>query len=378
MIKGIQTRLESMVTSPDVEDSPAIEESPPSDPVEEKEEKVDELLEEPEDADDIILPSEYDMTEKAKFIPVRLSRHERKLLRLCESALNVSEYTDKVDIWGYGSKMQRVHGQLRDICAILSGLLVACDYDEGQALINGSRDFKDNEEFFQTVFEIGRRHKIMNPEKMRSEYGKLIYLLMDATSPEIQRLLEFNMIKPLNTVYRYLEQRGGLGVLTDPEIGIATYEILDDKSKSRLEIQRQIRRKEKAVEAIARNHSSSQLSSDQIRLCLYSLTDNHSYLHSNRDPVDAMISLLEQYFSVDSIEDQFSLAISAGREGARLSHNHERQYNFVLQSLTLWREIAHDMFRLWILAEDGLALFIFKDICLTESMKIGREKKKNK
>ncbi len=40
-----------------------------------------------------------------------------------------------------------------------------------------SRAFKDHEVFFQTVFEIGRRHKIMNPEKMRGEYGKLVYML---------------------------------------------------------------------------------------------------------------------------------------------------------------------------------------------------------
>jgi hypothetical protein len=41
----------------------------------------------------------------------------------------------------------------------------------------------------------------------------------------------------------------------------------------------------------------------------------------------------------------------AGRGGARLSHSHERQYAYVLQSLSLWREISTDMFRLWYLAE---------------------------
>jgi Protein of unknown function (DUF2009) len=44
----------------------------------------------------------------------------------------------------------------------------------------------------------------------------------------------------------------------------------------------------------------------------------------------------------------------AGKGGARLSHNHERQYAYVLQSLSLWSEISTDMFRLWYLAEADL------------------------
>jgi hypothetical protein len=67
-----------------------------------------------------------------------------------------------------------------------------------------------------------------------------------------------------------------------------------------------------------------------------------------------MIALLKQYFSPTNIEEGYSLAISYGQKGARLTHNHERQYYYALQSLTLWREIANDMFKLWYLSEEDL------------------------
>ena len=39
-------------------------------------------------------------------------------------------------------------------------------------------------------------------------------------------------------------------------------------------------------------------------------------------------------------------------QGARLSHGHSQQFQYALQSLTLWREIQNDMFKLWCLAEE--------------------------
>ena len=62
----------------------------------------------------------------------------------------------------------------------------------------------------------------------------------------------------------------------------------------------------------------------------------------------------QRYFSPSAAEDGASLAISGGRGGARLTHSHERQYAYVLQSLSLWREINTDMFKLWCLSEADL------------------------
>ncbi len=86
-----------------------------------------------------------------------------------------------------------------------------------------------------------------------------------------------------------------------------------------------------------------------------------------------MLHILENNFSPSKIDQGYSLAIYAGMNGARLTHDHSRQYNYVwqvsrdmtlnliymilfflIQTLTLWKEICKDMFRLWILAEDDL------------------------
>ena len=101
------------------------------------------------------------------------------MLRLAESALGVSGYTDTIDSPALAvptKAAKRLQTQLQSICALLSGLVVACDYENGGILLE-DRNFAQYERFFQKVFEIVRRYKIMNPEKMRSTYGKLLYLL---------------------------------------------------------------------------------------------------------------------------------------------------------------------------------------------------------
>ena len=127
-------------------------------------------------------PGEW-FVERTKYIPLRLTLGERKYLRLLDAALQVSEYTDKIDTLGFGmSKAKRIVHQIRELCAILSGLVLAADYKQGQELFT-DRDFASNSDFYQKLFELGRRHKIMNPDKMRTTYGKLVYLLQVCPPP---------------------------------------------------------------------------------------------------------------------------------------------------------------------------------------------------
>ncbi|RKP12040.1 hypothetical protein BJ684DRAFT_12084 [Piptocephalis cylindrospora] len=294
------------------------------------------------------------IAERSRYIPLRLNLRERRLLRLLEAALNVNEYTDKVDILHYGNKSQRMIAQIRDMCAVLSGLLVASDYKAGQDLI-ADNDFADNEEFFLTIFEIGRRHKVMNPEKMRSAYGKLMYLLQDSVIPEVQDALEMRCVQPLRTVHTFLEDRGALALLEDGHVMTATREITPE-GKSRSVIQREIREKERAIELLARKYSkTANITPDEIRRCLYSIGDNHSFLRSNRDPCDRMIHYLTRHFNSSTpASPTRDLSIAYGKGGARLSHDHSSQWQYVHQTLSLWREIMHEMFHLWYQADEDL------------------------
>ncbi|CAN8068405.1 unnamed protein product [Agarophyton chilense] len=293
---------------------------------------------------------------RAKYIPLRLSQTERKILRLVEAALNVSEYTDVVDVLAT-SRMktrQRVHTQIRDLCSILTGLAVAMDYNKGQKLVK-DRDFAENQPFFQTAFEIARRHKVANPEKSRDIYGKLIHMLQDSVNDEIVRLLEFSCVKPLITVATYLEERGGLELLDDPLIEKATAEIIPD-GKNRRAVQREIQAKEHAVSVLAKRYKNGRiLDEDEVRRCLYSIGDNNAYLRGARDPCDTMIKYLHAYFKPERPADKRdSIAITEGVAGARLTHDHVRQFRYVFQSLALWREVCHEMYRLWYLSEKDL------------------------
>lgn len=309
---------------------------------------VDMLLE----VDGTSLPSIEDMSERAKYIPLRLTYEERKSLRLVSAAISISDYTNTIDV-PFKSKTKRRHTQLQYICAFLSGMIAALDYETGQELLE-DRNFAKHEKTVQQLFEIARRYKVMNPEKMRSEYGKLVYLMQDAESADIRPLLGVDIHQPIHTVYSLLEQKRGLALLADPLISIATEEILPDKNKARYEIQSLIKRKERAVEQLVKRYTSMHLSSDDIRQCLYSICDNNSFLNSNRLPIEKCIDLLKEYFHPDVVQPRYSLAIVEGDQGSRLTHSHEAQYNYVLQSLTLWSSITRDMFRLWYLAEQDL------------------------
>lgn len=138
-----------------------------------------------------------------------------------------------------------------------------------------------------------------------------------------------------------LERNEALGLLRDNLIAVATTEVYSE-GRSRREVQRDIKRKEQAVETLSTKYATSAFPQEAVRQCIYSISDNHAFLRVNRDPCEKMIELLKEHFHPTQPKDnKTSLAIRSGKGGARLTHDHSRQYAYVLQSLTLWKEILH-------------------------------------
>ena len=199
--------------------------------------------------------------ERSRYIPLRLTHEERKFLRMLQAVVraryvypvacygldyltayvpqvfahpsppslshSLSNYTNKVDKPASTFKRPGMRAVLatNEIAGVLCALVSATDYAKGCELMSNGT-FGTNEAFFQQVLELGRRHKIRNPEKMRSSYGSLMYILQDSQTTESLEYLGFSCVRPVHTVYELLEQRGGLGVLRDSRLAIATQEII--------------------------------------------------------------------------------------------------------------------------------------------------------
>lgn len=318
---------------------------------------------------------------QVKYIPLRLTAEERGLLGILEGALYVSEYTDQVDVYHTGSKAKRMALQIQQVCAILAGLVVANNFDVARRPLM-ERSFADNHYFFRMVFEIGRRYKILNPDKLRGSYGKLIHMLQDSVKGEVERQLDFNCVGSVKTVWSVAKGNPkALAMLQDPLLTIATKEIYTD-GKSRAEVALESKDKAEALVELKRKYAEKPpdgaaapkaagdlgealrggpkrpeleglLTEERIETIVASISDYFAFLRFNREPVDRMIGFLRHYFNPKD-PGKWGLDIYNGRGGSCLSHSHKTQYTFVLQSLLLWREIMGNMFYLWQMTEEDL------------------------
>ena len=269
-------------------------------------------------------------TELARFVPLRLTGEERKILALIERTMRISEYTDNVDLYiARSARNQTIEDELGKIRSVLSGQYIAMKMSKSTEPLT--------DDWFQAAFEVARRYKAMNPDRLRDSYVKLMYMLMDARSSG--KFCEWPQ-RPMRTVAIALDEAeiDKSDFLSDPLID----EFIHGNSRQ-------------ALNFLADKYVKPPKSRDQIELIAESLKDYALLVNSFLDPISDLLEYLQQFFDPKHEPSrEGSLAIRAGENGARLSHSHSRQFFYVTQSLRLWREVLKYLMPIWLKAEDDL------------------------
>eukprot|EP01064_Diplonema_japonicum_P034326 TRINITY_DN7079_c0_g1_i1.p1 TRINITY_DN7079_c0_g1~~TRINITY_DN7079_c0_g1_i1.p1 ORF type:complete len:470 (+),score=112.07 TRINITY_DN7079_c0_g1_i1:47-1456(+) len=294
----------------------------------------------------------------AASVPIRLTSEERVLQKLLTSALDVSEYTNKVDGTGSYYRQKLIVENLYDLYQIMLGLNVNSSKDKGRKMLQKAYEdgspakqvMKKCDKWIASIFEIGRRYKRMNPDMMRSEYGKLISLMQDAV--QYRNDLGMDICKPVKSVRDVLELHGLMDILRDEELAMASTPLSKMEPE---ELEAAGKQKEALIQALSQKHANGDREkADIAELCIRSLDDGNCFLKDNAASLGKMIDLLKQYFHPEtglSINEKYG-DISIGRGGgSMLSHSHHSHYYYVLESLTLWKCIMSDIFNLWSVAE---------------------------
>jgi hypothetical protein len=100
--------------------------------------------------------------------------------------------------------------------------------------------------------------------------------------------------------------------------------------------------------------AKARVEADDIELLVRSLNDANNFYSSNVESIDTLLAHFQDLFKPEAADSVANLTIQEGTSGSRLSHEHAMQYRFVLQSLTLWRNISKNMYRLWMTAEEDI------------------------
>ena len=274
-------------------------------------------------------------TELARFIPLRLTEEERRILAIIDRTLKVSEYTDNVDLYiSRGARQETIRTELEKFKAVLSGQFVAMKMSKTTDSLT--------DEWFQSAFEIARRYKAMNPDRMRETYVKLMYMLQDSRSQGDFAEWSQASLKTVATELDGIESMNRSEFLTDPLIDEYIH-----GSNPKL-----------TLKNLCVKYPS--VDEKKIDLILCSMKDYCLLINSFLDPLNELIGFLTGFFDpksdrVENISPRLtSLAIRSGENGSRLTHSHSTQFRYIFQSLRLWREVLMYFMPIWFKAEEDL------------------------
>ena len=282
-------------------------------------------------------------------IPIRLSPPERQSMRLLSALVRSHSYTDAVDRAG-AAPARRVHTQIKKIFQLCTGMTVAKHPDAYAVLQDDPAKLKAHEGRLRALVECLRRYKILNPDKLRTDYVKFVFLLQDSQQPAVREGLgDLELVARLKTVRGFCEKKNLLGLLTEEALPLCITPV--PRIANRDALNRALRYKNAVVRAVVQKYIGHASESD-IELAMFSIADMHTFTVEHTQPVRAMISLIKKNFSPSQIEKpDLDLGIIANDAESRLTHSHEQQFFFVVQTLTLWANLLEKFHAIWAITE---------------------------
>ena len=281
---------------------------------------------------------------------------ERQRQRLVKAVMQASEYTDQVDRADI-TEGKRTRTIMRELYNHFLGIYVADSNISEGVMMCQEQDISEAAECMQTEIELFRRYKTMNPELLRYEYAKALSILQDSSRPHISEHLGFSAVTPIKTVKSEAIAMGIEDLLEDEDLALATTPV--PRLRYISDLNKALRRKDITVKNMIQEYSIPVRrgignTRERVEQLIRSIDDCNCYHRDNCDTIVELTELLEENFSPDNIETDLALTIDEGSEGSRLSHNHAQQYQYVLQSLTLWKNITANMYKLWLTMETDL------------------------
>lgn len=258
-------------------------------------------------------------------------------MRVTVEAVKLSKYTDIVDQVG-GNR--RVATQVRQLHALLVGLVVIQhDIPEGRAIMKRDVPLSQHAPFLQTCFETVRRYKMLHPERLRHEYPKVMYVLQDAQQPDVVEALGLTLVTPVRTV---ASVAGSDTILRHAHVNAATLPGTRPADAAA---------KASAVARILADVVTPEMNVDMVHRILLSLEDARHLDLQQGWPIRRVRELLDAVANAGSAA---ALGVTAGKDGARLSHSSAVHAAYVRQSLEVWRDVTAAMHELWTAADADL------------------------
>lgn len=287
--------------------------------------------------------------QNADHIPLRLSPVERKVQRLMRGIILASCYTDKVDSVAALNK-NRDGIIAKELANALTGLIVGLDMKKAGRFL-AEREFASYSEEICTAIETCRRYKMMNPDMLRTDYVKFIYMVQDAVQNEAAAdVLGFNVVSELMTVGCYCSTLGIRDLLSDERLPLCVTPV--PVMNRRDTLNRCLRCKDITVDEVVKEYATKhQKKEEAVEIAIRSLNDANCFANDNVKTTERVLKLLKENFSSSNCTGETNLSIEEGADGSRLTHSHSQQFAFVLQSLTLWKNICRNMYSLWSVAE---------------------------